>query len=108
ALRELQRTPDIRVEALLTTVTRYFDRISVHGVRRVLLERQAASLGLPLHQILISKGATNQEYETEMGKAFSAWRDRGIDLVGFGDLFLAEIRAYRQRLLARHEMVGLY
>ena len=71
ALRELQRTPDIRVEALLTTVTRDFDRISMHGVRRVLLERQAASLGLPLHQILISKGATNQEYETEMGKAFS-------------------------------------
>jgi uncharacterized protein (TIGR00290 family) len=108
ALRELQRTPDIRVEALLTTVTRDFDRISMHGVRRVLLERQAASLGLPLHQVLISKGATNQEYETEMGKAFALWRDRGIDLVGFGDLFLEEIRAYRQRLLARHEMVGLY
>jgi uncharacterized protein (TIGR00290 family) len=108
ALRELQRTPDIRVEALLTTVTRDFDRISMHGVRRVLLERQAASLGLPLHQVLISKGATNQEYETEMGKAFSLWHDRGIDLVGFGDLFLEEIRAYRQRLLARHEMVGLY
>ena len=100
--------PDVRVEALLTTVTRDFDRISMHGVRRVLLEQQAASLGLPLHQILIAKGATNQEYETEMGKAFSAWHDRGVGLVAFGDLFLQEIRAYRQRLLARHGMAGLY
>ena len=100
--------PNIRVEALLTTVTRDFDRISMHGVRRVLLERQAASLGFPLHQILISKGATNQEYETKMGEAFSAYRDRGVDSVAFGDLFLEEIRAYRQRLLAKHNMVGLY
>jgi len=108
ALQELQRTPSIRVEALLTTVTRDFDRISMHGVRRGLLERQAASLGVPLHQILISKGATNQEYETKMGEVFSAYRDRGVDSVAFGDLFLEEIRAYRQRLLARHDMVGLY
>lgn len=71
ALRELQRTPDTRVEALLTTVTRDFDRISMHGVRRVLLERQADSLGVPLHQIFISKGATNDEYEAKMGEAFS-------------------------------------
>src|SRR5207245_977912 len=102
------RKPNICVEALLTTVTRDFDRISMHGVRRVLLERQAASLEIPLHQILISKGATNQEYEVKMGEAFSAYRDRGIGSVAFGDLFLEEIRAYRQRLLVKHDMVGLY
>jgi uncharacterized protein (TIGR00290 family) len=98
----------MRVEALLTTVTRDFDRISMHGVRRVLLERQAASLGHPLHQILISKGATNEEYESQMGEAFSGYRDKGIDSVAFGDLFLQDIRAYRQRLLAKHHMIGLY
>ena len=108
ALREIQRTPGLRVQALLTTVTRDFDRISMHGVRRVLLEQQAASLGVPLHQIFISKGATNEEYETMMGQAFTAYRDLGIASVAFGDLFLEEIRAYRERLLARHEMVGLY
>ena len=108
ALREIQKTPGLHVEALLTTVTRDFDRISMHGVRRVLLEQQAASLGLPLHQILISKGATNEEYESKMGEALSAYRDRGIDRIAFGDLFLADIRAYRQRLLAKHDMVGLY
>src|ERR1700730_17283746 len=69
ALREIQRTPGLRVQALLTTVTRDFDRISMHGVRRILLEQQAASLGVPLHQIFISKGATNEEYEAMMGEA---------------------------------------
>jgi uncharacterized protein (TIGR00290 family) len=108
ALQEIQRAPDMRVEALLTTVTRDFDRISMHGVRRVLLERQAASLGHPLHQILISKGATNEEYESQMGEAFAGYRDKGINSVAFGDLFLQDIRAYRQRLLAKHDMVGLY
>jgi len=108
ALCEVQTTPNIRVEALLTTVTRDFDRISMHGVRRTLLERQAASLGVPLHQILISKGATNEEYESKMGEALSAYNERGIDSVVFGDLFLEDIRAYRERLLAQHNMYGLY
>lgn len=108
ALREVQRTPNIRVEALLTTITRDFDRISMHGVRRILLERQAASLGIPLHQIFISKGASNEEYEVKMGDAFSEYRNRGIDTVVFGDLFLEEIRAYRERLIAKHNMASLY
>ncbi len=108
ALREIQRSPTMRVEALLTTLTRDYDRISMHGVRRILLERQATSLGLPLHQILISKGATNEEYESKMGEAFSAYREKGVDAVAFGDLFLEDIRAYRQRLLAKHDMAGLY
>ena len=108
ALREVQRTPNIRVEALLTTVTRDFDRISMHGVRRTLLEQQAASLGLKTHQIFISKGASNEEYEAKMGEAFSEYRDRGIDTVVFGDLFLEEIRAYREQLIAKHKMASLY
>ena len=106
ALYEIQKTR--RVEALLTTITRDFDRISMHGVRRILLERQVESLGLPLHQIAISKGATNEEYEANMGAAFVEYRARGIDEVVFGDLFLADIRAYRDALLARHGMRGIY
>jgi len=107
-LREIQRSPDLRVEALLTTITRDYDRISMHGVRRILLERQAVSLRVPLHQILISKGASNVEYETKIGEAFAIYRERGIDTVAFGDLFLEEIRAYRERLLTRHAMLGMY
>ena len=108
ALHEVLRAPDIEVNALLTTLTRDFDRISMHGVRRELLERQAASLGLPLRQVLISKGADNVEYEAQMGEAFDAHRREGVDSVVFGDLFLEEIRAYRAKLLARHGMTGIY
>jgi uncharacterized protein (TIGR00290 family) len=106
ALYEVQKTR--AVEALLTTITREFERISMHGVRRVLLARQAESLGLPLREIGISKGADNEEYEANMGAAFADYRNRGIDEVVFGDLYLADIRAYRDRLLARHRMTGLY
>ncbi len=108
ALYEIQKAQDYRVAALLTTVTRDYDRISMHGVRRVLLERQAASLGLPLHEVFITKGATNQEYETKMEEAFSIYLEQGIDRVVFGDLFLEEIRAYRDQFLASHNMHGLY
>ena len=108
ALYEIQKSFDYRVAALLTTITREYDCISMHGVRRVLLEKQAASLGLPLHPILISKGARNEEYELEMAQAFSEYREHGIDSVVFGDLFLEDIKAYREQFLARHGMKGLY
>ena len=108
ALHEIMLLPNTRVEALLTTVTRDYDRISMHGVRRALLEQQAASLGLPLHQIYISKGATNEEYEAKTGEAFSTYHARGITSVAFGDLFLEDIRAYWERLLAQHGMTALY
>ena len=108
ALYEIQKSSDYRVAALLTTITREYDCISMHGVRRELLEKQAASLGLPLHPILISKGASNEEYEFEMARAFSEYREHGINSVVFGDLFLEDIKAYREQFLAKYEMQGLY
>src|SRR5438309_6915238 len=109
ALREVLRDGRYRVAALLTTVTAEYDRISMHGVRRTLLEQQAASLGLPLEQVLISPGATDEEYEGNMGATLVALRDRvpGLDTVVFGDLLLADIHAYRERMLARVGMRGL-
>jgi uncharacterized protein (TIGR00290 family) len=108
ALHALMQDPDIRVESLLTTVTRDFDRISMHGVRTRLLEQQAESLGFPLHRVLISKGASNAEYESKMAEAFSFYREQGIDTIAFGDLFLEDIKAYRDRFLSGHNMRGLY
>lgn len=108
ALHEIQKAEEFQVEALLTTVTRDYDRISMHGVRRELLERQAASLGIPLHQVLITKGASNEEYETNLIDAVSAYRDRGIDSIVFGDLFLEDIKSYRDQFLALHNLVGIY
>src|SRR6266850_1837481 len=100
ALYEIQRTPDYRVAALLTTLTRDYDRISMHGVRSELLEEQATSLGLPLHKVFISKDATNDEYEMRMGEAFSLHRKQGIGSIVFGDLFLEDIRTYRDQFFA--------
>ena len=108
ALYETQKAPEYRVAALLTTLTRDFDRVSMHGVRRELLEEQAASVGLPLHKIFISKDASNEEYEIRMGEAFAVYREQGIGSVVFGDLFLADIRAYREQFLARQRMHGLF
>lgn len=108
ALNELLASPDFHVEALLTTVTRDYGRISMHGVRTDLLQSQAESLGLPLQQVLISKAATNAEYESCMADAFSAFRNRGIETLAFGDLFLEDIKSYRDRFLALHGMTGLY
>lgn len=108
ALDAILEKRDVRIEALVTTLTRDFDRISMHGVRRALLEQQAQRLGLPLHQVLISKGASNAEYEANMGDAFQTYRRLGVDSVVFGDLFLEDIRAYRAQLLARHDLSGLY
>ena len=108
ALQEILRTPNMRVEALLTTVTQDYDRISMHGVRRELLERQARSLGLPLELVHISKGATNEEYEKNNAAILTRHFERGIRSVVFGDLFLEDIRAYRQRLMAGLGMSGLY
>jgi len=108
ALYEIQKSSVYRVAALLTTITREYDRISMHGVRRALLEKQAASLGLPLHQVMISKAANNEEYEIKMALAFSEYHETGIHSVVFGDLFLEDIRTYRDQFLAKHAMEGLY
>src|SRR5712692_7480511 len=108
ALYEIQKSTDYRVAALLTTVTRDYGVISMHGVRRVLLEKQAHSLGLPLHQVLITKGASNQEYETNLIEVVSAYRDQRIDSIVFGDLFLEDIKTYRDQFLARHNLLGIY
>ena len=108
ALYEILKKPELNVAALITTVTRDYDRISMHGVRRILLEQQAESLGLPLHQVYITKGATNEEYESRMEEALLQYRDRGARSVVFGDLFLEDIKAYRDRLMSRLGMQGLY
>jgi uncharacterized protein (TIGR00290 family) len=107
ALREVQAR-GYRVEALLTTVTEGFERVSIHGVRRALLRRQAGALGLPLHEVFLPQNATNAGYEARLAEALSGYSERGIPSVVFGDLFLRDIRQYRERLLADLGMRGLF
>jgi uncharacterized protein (TIGR00290 family) len=110
ALQEVLRDERYRVVALVTTVTAGYDRISMHGVRRGLLHRQARALGLPLEEVVISPDASNEEYERQMEAMLTGARARfaGLEAVVFGDLFLADIRTYRERMLARIGMRGLF
>jgi uncharacterized protein (TIGR00290 family) len=108
ALYELRKNKDIQVTALLTTLTEGYDRVSMHGVRRVLLQEQAAALGLPLVEIVISQQASNEEYETKMHAALTAAQAQGVTAVAFGDIFLEDLRQYRQDNLARIGMQAIF
>jgi uncharacterized protein (TIGR00290 family) len=101
ALAALQADPTVEVVALVTTITRDFDRISMHGVRRAVLEAQVSALGLPLIEATIPAAASNAIYEEALAHALSTVRQQHPDArhLAFGDLFLAEVRAYRERLL---------
>ena len=108
ALDAIRKSADVRVASLLTTVTEGYDRISMHGVRRELLERQASSIGLPLREVFIPPECVNPVYEARMGEAMQAEYARGIRKVVFGDIFLEDLRAYREQNLARIGMTGLF
>src|SRR3979490_2569565 len=108
ALHTLQSAHGRRVAALLTTVTEESDRISMHGVRRVLLERQAESIGLPLHAVLIPPQCVNATYEERMNEGLNEHLARGVQRVAFGDIFLEDLRVYREQNLARIGMEALF
>jgi uncharacterized protein (TIGR00290 family) len=100
ALAELGRDPDVEVVGLLVTLHREADRVSMHGVRRALVEAQADRLGLPLRVVALPTPCPDDVYEQAMRDVLAEARDAGVDTVGFGDLFLADVRAYRERALA--------
>jgi len=108
ALYELQRADGYEVSALLTTVTEDYDRISMHGVRRALLERQAESLGLPLETVFIAKDSSNEDYETKMKSTLLRYQSRGVASVAFGDVFLQDVRRYREDNLVKVGMKALF
>ena len=98
----------LAVRALVTTVTSQYDRISMHGVRRALLRAQAAALGLPLVEVPIAPGCSNDDYEQAMRDALRPLAAEGVTGVVCGDLFLEDVRAYRDRLFASVRLAGVY
>ena len=108
ALYEVLGTGNYEVLELLTTVTKDYDRVSIHGVRRVLLEQQARSLGFKLEKMIISKGASDEDYEREILKVFTRHRASGVFSVVFGDIFLEDVKKYRERILSTIEMKGVF
>jgi uncharacterized protein (TIGR00290 family) len=101
ALYELKRMENIEIAALLTTVTEGYGRISMHGVRRELLARQADAAGYPLVEIPIPQNCTNDDYERRMQQTLETYHQEGIVQAAFGDLFLEEVRAYRKERMGR-------
>lgn len=100
ALAEARRDPGLEVVGLLTTVNEDADRVAMHAVRRSVLEAQAEALGLPLHVVLIPQACRNETYEQRMGAAVEAARADGVTRMVFGDLYLADVRAYREQMMA--------
>lgn len=112
ALHEVLQSERYEVVALLTTVADAYKRISHHGVREELLDMQAEALGLPLEKVYLplSSGlpCTNQQYEEIIGSAVAKFHDQGVRTVAHGDIYLQDLREYRERNLARIGMQGLF
>lgn len=101
ALHKLQGGCESAVGALITTVTADYERVSMHGVRRQLLVRQAQAVGLPLVEVEIPAACPNDVYEQRMRKVLVETPLAETQTIAFGDLFLADVRAYREQLLSR-------
>lgn len=99
ALHTLRARPDVRVEALVTTVNEVADRVAMHAVRHTLLRRQAEALGLPLRVVPLPQPCPNAVYEARMEALLAEARAEGVTHMAFGDLFLEDVRAYRERQL---------
>ena len=108
ALQAVLQDAALGVEALLITVTEGYERVSMHGVRVELLERQAASIGLPLEQVRIPRECSNAIYDDAMRRVLARYQARGVSRCVFGDVFLQEVREYRERNLARIGMSGIF
>jgi len=99
ALYHAMRGGEVEPIGLLTMVNAEFDRVAMHGVRRALLDAQAAALGLPLHVVELPWPCSNEAYEQLMSAAVSTAVSAGVEVMIFGDLFLEDVRAYRERML---------
>ncbi len=110
SLFELNRleAKQFEVTSLLTTITEGYDRISMHGVRKELLREQADSLGLRVEEIWIPEKATNEDYEAKLAEAIIKFKKLGVTYVVFGDLFLQDIREYREKLLQKLGVSSLF
>lgn len=108
ALWTLQNDPRYEVVGLLTTLTEKYRRIVMQGIRESVLDAQAQSIGLPVKKIWLSGLPSNEEYETKMFSAMSELMAKGVRHIAHGDLFLEDVREYRDANLAKIGMTGVY
>jgi uncharacterized protein (TIGR00290 family) len=108
ALYEAQRSGEFEIVGILTTVTEAYQRVAMHGVRNELLDRQAGALGLPCLKVPIPSPCPNEVYEREMSLVMNRLRAEGVTAMIFGDLFLEDIRAYREARLGEVGIQGVF
>jgi len=108
ALYELLKSKSYDIPALISVITEDYNRVSMHGVRRVLLEQQVASLGLYLEEIYISKDSPNDEYEQKMREVLLRYKSKDIVSIAFGDIFLENLKKYREDNLSKIGMKGIF
>ncbi|HKY20580.1 MAG TPA: hypothetical protein VJM31_05110 [Vicinamibacterales bacterium] len=107
-LHVLKQDPAIEVGGLLTTMNEQFDRVAMHAVRRRMLEQQASAAGVPLRTIPLPWPCTNEQYEDRMRAAVAQAVAEGFTHVAFGDLFLEDVRKYREERLAGSGLTPLF
>ena len=109
ALHALLKSGQYEIVSLLTTVSKQYERISHHGVRVELLEQQAAALGIPLHKLYLHQANCSlEDYEALMKKAMLEYKDKDVLTVAFGDVFLQDLREYREHNLAKVGMEAIF
>lgn len=108
SLYRLRQQPDIEVAGLVTTVNERHQRVAMHAVRLSLLQAQAEAAGLPLHVVPIPSPCSNEAYEAAMRRLIKEAKEEAVTHMAFGDLFLEDIRAYRERQLAGTGIAPLF
>jgi uncharacterized protein (TIGR00290 family) len=108
AFEELSRDARYEITSLLTTITEGYNRVSMHGVRACLLEQQARALGVPLMKVIVRQAVSNDQYEAQMREVLTRAQADGITAVAFGDIFLEDIRRYREEKLLQLGMKSVF
>ncbi|HXI00755.1 MAG TPA: diphthine--ammonia ligase [Sphingobacteriaceae bacterium] len=108
ALHTVIKEKKYQVETLVTTLNRQFRRISMHGVREEMLDKQAEALQIPILKMWVGDIPTNENYEIELIKTYKQLKSQGIDVIIFGDIFLQDLRLYREKLLSEAGLKGYF
>lgn len=108
ALHQFASSCEYSVAGILTTINGDYGRISMHGVRISLLEKQADALDLPLEKLPVGRNASNEEYEERMSGVLRRYKKKGVRTVAFGDIFLEDLRSYREHKLAELDMHAIF
>ena len=108
SLYQIVKAEKFEISALLTVFTEDYDRVSMHGIRRIMLEKQVEYLGHSLEKIFIPKDASDKEYKSQMVNTLKKYLLNGIRSIIFGDIFLEDVRKYREENLSKIDMTALF